>query len=359
MRFFNTRLFIIHYLEGDKLNKIITAALLATITTPTMAKTKVYGELHASYDKIFTVGAESRDSFSLNNSIIGVKGSTEIKKDVSFIYQFSWGVSSNGFDDFNFGGKNNSGFSNLNQVIGVASPSGAVIVGRFDTPFKTLGRKADLFWHSQLGQNRNITNASDWDLRADKIIAFQSSIIKGFQGSIAYASDITDTSRATQNGSAISLNGFYRKGKLLLGAAYEQHDLDSLSSNNAADTNALRFSGVYKDGPLKMVGFYQNEDNDFAVTAKPDATLFGVGIAYKKGKRTLKAQLYNRDIDATSKDSTLIAIGYDYKVTKFLDMYAQAAKITNSASLGGYDLGDSTSIIADTHGISLGIKYKF
>lgn len=350
---------VIHYLEGDKLNKIITVALLISIATPSMAKTKVYGELHASYDKIFTVGAESRDNFASNNSVFGLKGSTEIKKNISFIYQLSWGLNSNGFDDLRSDGINNSGFNNRSQVIGLASPSGALIVGRFDTPFKTLGRRADLFWHTQLGQNRNITNASNWDVRADKIVVLQSPKINGFQGSFAYASDIADTSRLTQNGSAISLNGFYKKGKFLLGAAYEQHDLENSLINGSANTDALRLSVLYKKGPMKLVGFYQKEDNDFAVTAEADAIVLGIGIAYKKDKRTLKVQFYNRDIDSTNEDSNLIAIGYDYKVTKFLDMYAQAAKITNSTSLGGYDLGNATTTLADTHGISLGVRYKF
>jgi len=330
-----------------------------TIATTSMAKTKVYGELHASYDKIFTVGAESRDDFSSNNSVFGLKGSTEIKKDISFIYQLSWGFSSNGFDDIRSDGNINFGINNRSQVIGLASPSGAFIVGRFDTPFKTVGRRADLFWHSQLGQNRNITNASNWDVRADKIVVLQSPKINGFQGSLAYASDIADTSRLTQNGSAISLNGFYKKGKVLLGAAYEQHDLETSLASASADVEALRLSAIYKDGPLKLVVFFQKEDNDFTATSEADANVFGVGVAYRNGKRTLKAQIYNRDVDSTDEDSNLIAIGYDYKVTKFLDIYTQAAKITNSSSLGGYDLGNTTSTVADTHGVSLGIRYKF
>lgn len=333
--------------------------MLVIIATPSAAKTKVYGELHASYDKIFTVGEKSRDNFALNDSIIGVKGSTEIKKDVSFIYQLAWGVSSHGLRNGGFDDINNSGFNNRNQVIGLASPSGALIIGRFDTPFKTLGKKADLFWHSQLGQNRNITNSPDWDVRADKIIVFQSPKVNGFQGSMAYASDIADTSRITQNGSAISLNGFYRKGKFLLGAAYEEHDLDSSSANTSANTEALRLSAIYKDGPLKMVGLYQKEDNDFTNTIKPDAAVLGVGVAYRKGKGTLKAQFYTRDVDFTSKNSDLIAIGYDYKLSRQLDVYTQAAKINNATSLGGYDLDNTSAAASDAHGVSFGVRYKF
>ena len=330
--------------------------MLAVIATPSLAKTKVFGELSASYDKIFTVGADSRDNLALNNSIFGFKGATQIKSDVSFIYQFSWGVSVHDSGNNDFEGSSHSGFDNRNQVIGVASPVGAFVVGRFDTPFKTLGRKADLFWGSQLGQNRNISNAQDWDLRADKIIVLQSPKINGFQGSIGYASDISDTSRITQNASAVSLNGFYKKGKFLLGAAYEHHDLKISTIN--AKANALRLSGIYTDGPLKLVGFYQNEDNDFSVTSKPDAEVFGLGLAYKIGKGTLKTQVYTRNTDS-SENSSLITAGYDYRLTQQLDVYAQAAKIENSKSLNGYDLGVNSTDLDDAHGISVGIRYKF
>ena len=314
-----------------------------------MAKTKIYGEFHTSYDNVFAVGAESRGNFAQNNSIIGVKSSTEVKKDISFIYQFAWGIDSRGFES-----QSNSDIGNRNQVIGLASPSGALVIGRFDTPFKKVGEKADLFWYSQLGQNRNITNARNWDLRADKIIAFQTPIIKGFQGSAAYASDISDTSRITSNATAISLNGFYKKGKFQYGAAYEQHDL----KDSSAKTQALRLTTSYRNGPLKMVGFFQQEDNDFTKTNQPDATVFGVGLAYRKAKGTFKAQLYRRDTDFSNKNTDLIALGYDYKLLRKLDVYAQAAQISNTASIGGEDFNGVPGI-ADMHGVSLGIRYKF
>ena len=335
--------------EGDTLKKIVMIVLLAIISTSCMAKTKVYGELHTSYNKVFAVGAKSRDNFDLNNSFIGVKSSTEIKKDISFIYQFVWGIDTSGYED-----STSPDFDNRNQVIGLASPSGAVVVGRFDTPFKKVGEKADLFWHSQLGQNRNITNARNWDLRADKIIAIQSPIKNGFQGSIAYASDISDTSRITPNGKAISLNGFYKKGKVVYGAAYEHHDLKNVS----AKTNALRFSATFKDGPLKMVGFYQQEDNDTSNTGEPDASVFGVGLAHRKGKGTFKAQVYHRDSD-NSNNTDQIAIGYDYKLLRKLDIYAQAAQINNALSIGGEDFDGGTSNSSRLHGVSLGVRFRF
>jgi len=332
------------------LKKIIVIASLAVISTPCLAKTKVYGEMHASFDKVFVVGEKSRDDFSLNESFLGFKGSTEIRKDVSFIYQFVWGVNSDSFDN-----NEGLGFGNRNQVIGIASPKGAAIIGRFDTPFKTIGKKVDLFWHTQLGQNRNVTNAKNWDLRADKIIVLQSPIKNGFQGSVAYASDIADTSRITDNASAISLNGIYKKNKYEFAIAYENHDLDSLPGSR----KAIRLSTSYKNGPYKWVGFWQKENNNTEVTNEADALVFGIGASYRKGKGIFKAQYYKRDIEDLNQDSNLIAIGYDHLISRNLNLYFQAVKITNPNNLSRTEFGEINSAADQARGISLGVRYKF
>lgn len=346
---FHHRRINLYIAEGEILKKFVMIVCLTVYSNASMAKTKVYGELHSSYDRVFAVGEKSRDDFNLNDFIVGVKSSTEIKKDTSFIYNFAWGFNSKGFDAVQ-----DSGIQNKNQVIGIANPKGAVVLGRFDTPFKKVGEKADLFWNSQLGQNRNVTNAQTWDLRADKIIAFQTPIMNGFQGSFAYASDISDTSSITSNASAISLNGFYKKGKFIHSAAFEQHDL----KNSTANTHAIRLSSTYRDGPYKIVGFLQQENNDFSNTNQADAIVFGVGLAYRKAKGLFKAQFYRRDEDKTNKNIDLIAIGYDYKLQRKLDVYAQAAYLTNAVNLGGEDF-DGLANPVDMHGVSFGIRYKF
>lgn len=326
-----------------------------------MAKTKFFGEANVSIDKIFGVGSGSINDLNFNNVVAGFKGSKEIKKDVSFIYQFVWGFDHNGFESLSSSSSEgfdsqDLDFSNRNQVIGLASPSGAVIIGRFDTPFKKIGEKVDLFWHSQLGQNRNITNARTWDLRADKMIVLQSPKKKGFQASVAYAPDIADTSRITDNASALSMNGFYAKGKYVFGVGYEKQELDVLSGSK----QALRLSTTYKDGPLKLVGLFQKEDNNFDVTLEPDAVVLGLGASYRKGKGKIKAQVYSRDFDSENRNRQLIALGYDYRASKQLTVYTQAARVTNIDSIGGIKL-DNTSKggLDDVDGVSVGLRYKF
>jgi len=322
-----------------------------------MGATKLYGELHASFDKLDAdaTTTSSVDTIALNSSLLGIKGVSHLKDDLNLIYQFELGFQSDRNSDFPFGSQDSKTnvIQNRNQIIGLAGKFGAVIIGRYDTPFKTLGRKADLFWHNQLGQNRNLTNPAQWDLRADRVVVYQSPKISGFQGTVAYSSDIGDSAAS----SAISLNGFYKLGDFTLGAAYERQDLDNVN----AESNALRLMTKYHKGPLTLVGFYQNENNETQATGVADATVYGVGAAYRMGKGKIKGQYYSRDVSDSSNDPDLLAVGYDYRIAKKNDIYAQIARVSEGHRLGGADHGAAirSPSLGDAEGFSIGVRYKF
>lgn len=323
---------------------IATGVSAVGVSAPAMAETTVYGQLHASYDFLDADGAgvKSKNTVSSNSSRIGVKGSAELNAGLKAIYQAEWGMDTGGADS-----TKDSVFSNRNQVVGLAGGFGAVLIGRHDTPLKTVGRKADLFWSTQLGQNRNVTNPGTWDLRANNVIAYQTPKMGGFQALGAYVTDLG----GTDDNTAFSVNGFYNAGPLMLGAGYETHNLDA-----TPDRDSYRLMGSYKIGPTKIVGYYQDEDNG----AAEDASVYGVGAAYKLGAGTIKGQYYSRDND-TSADNDLIAIGYDHKLGSKTDIYAQYATISDGGKLGGAGHGESITSTngGDADGVSIGIRHKF
>lgn len=333
---------------------LLAIAIAASVCAPAVGATKLYGELHASFDKLDADSTtnSSFDNIALNSSVLGVKGASHLKKDLNLIYQFEWGFLSHLNSGLPEGNKTNA-IQNRNQVIGLAGNFGALIIGRYNTPFKTLGSKADLFWHSQLGQNRNLTNPSSWDLRADRIIVYQTPKLNGFQGTVAYSSDIGDAA----DSSAISLNGIYKLADFRLGAAYERQDLDNVN----AEPDALRLMAKYHKDPITLVGFYQNENNETQSTGVADAAVFGVGAAYRLGKGIIKGQYYSRNIDDTKNDPDLLAVGYDYRLAKKTDIYTQYTKVTEGSRLGGAGHGSAirSSTLGDAEGVSFGVRYKF
>ncbi len=337
------------------MKKILAIAIAAGMAAPAIADTTLYGQLHASIDVLDGDNASVKETtISSNSSRIGVKGSSELSGGLKTIYQAEWEIDT--------GGQNTTGdtiFKNRNQVVGIAGSFGAVLLGRHDTPFKIVGRKADLFWSSQLGQNRNITSPGRWDIRANNAIAYQSPKIGGVQVLYGHFTDIGGDDGNTGD----SINAIYKAGPLMVGVAYETYDTDA-AINFGRERDAYRLMGSYKFGAAKVVGFYQDEDNDEAVLDN-DASVWGIGGSYKiTPAGTVKAQYYERDEDNSNLDGKLFAIGYDHKLGKKTDVYAQYAKTEDLNGIGGAGHGekigsDGVGGAGDASGISIGIRHKF
>ena len=343
------------------MKKLIAIAIAAGMAAPAMADTTLYGQLHASVDVLD--GATSYTGVASNSSRIGVKGSAELNGGLKAIYQAEWGMDTGGKDNDGTTKSKATAITNRNQVVGIAGGFGAVLLGRHDTPMKIVGRKADLFWSTQLGQNRNIVNPGAWDLRPNNVIAYQSPKMGGFQALAAYVTDLgTDNGFEKNDSTAFSINGFYKAGPLMVGAGYETHDLGEnvLGAATSADRNALRLMGSYKFGAAKVVGFYQSE-SDVNFVSGVDADTFGIGASYKiSSNGTIKGQYYTRDQDLVADDETLLAIGYDHSLGKKTAVYAQYAT-TENGGLGGAGHGESVSADAsgDADGFSFGVRHKF
>ena len=345
------------------MKKLIAIAIATAISAPALADTTLYGQLHASYDVLD--GASDVTSVSSNSSRIGVKGSTELSGGLKAIYQAEWGIDTGGADNDKVTKSSKAAFGNRNQVVGIAGGFGAVLIGRHDTPMKIVGRKADLFWSTQLGQNRNVVNPGAWDLRPNNVIAYQSPKIGGFQALAAYVTDLDVTANGADksDSTAFSINGFYKAGPMMIGAGYETHELGENNQGAGAgsvDRNALRLMGSYKFGSAKVVGFYQSE-SDVGFASGVDADVLGVGASYKVSSAgTVKGQYYTRDQDGQADESTLLALGYDHKLGKKTHVYGQYA-VTENAGLGGAGHGEKVSADAsgDASGFSVGIRHKF
>ncbi len=347
------------------MKKLIAIAIATAVSAPALADTTLYGQFHASYDVLS--GASDISTVSSNISRIGVKGSADLTGGLKAIYQAEWGMDLGGAGGNLTGnalGTRSSVLSNRNQVVGLAGGFGAVLIGRHDTPLKIVGRKADLFWSSQLGQNRSILNSRSYDLRANNVLAYQSPKMGGFQALAAYITDIAGTDDVT----GFSINGMYSAGPLTLGAGYETHNVDDPTATTlgAGDQDAIRLMASYKFGDAKVVGFYQDENNDAVLGgvalggASVDASVWGLGASYKVSSAgTVKGQYYERD-NATGLDATLLSVGYDHKLGKKTHVYAQYAAAEDTA-LGGNGHGESVSPDAggDATGFSLGIRHKF
>jgi predicted porin len=137
--------------------KILSMAVAGVLAAPAAALAggpTLYGQAHMSLDYIGNVEGLNKDNSGLdatsNSSRIGVKGSFDLGGGLSAIYLLEWGVN---------GLYSKGGLSDRNQIAGFKSDAfGTLVMGRHDTPTKVVGRKADLFWSTQMGQNRQLVS---------------------------------------------------------------------------------------------------------------------------------------------------------------------------------------------------------
>lgn len=346
------------------MKKLLVIAIAAAVSAPVLADTTLYGQLHASYDVLDGASGSLENTVASNSSSIGVKGSADLSNGLKAIYQAEWGVDT--------GGTGTTTFNNRNQVVGLAGGFGAVLIGRHDTPLKTVGRKADLFWSTQLGQNRSLVNrrydgVAGLDLRANNVIAYQTPKMGGFQALAAYVTDVG----GKDDDDVFSLNGFYKAGPLTLGAGFETRDTGvsgvTIATPGGTESDAFRLMASYKISSAKVVGFFQNQDVEDATTGAQiaDADVWGLGLAYGIGAGTIKGQYYEVDDSKGTDDASLFAIGYDHKLGKKTHVYGQYAIVDNDAgstvALGGSGHGESIGPDAggEASGISIGIRHKF
>jgi len=317
---------------------------LAFFAVPVYADTVFYSELNLSLDALDADGKKDIQKLSSNSSLIGLKGLKALNDGLTLAYRAEWGIDTGGESE------DVLVFSKRNQGIGLIGKYGAIIVGRYDSPFKTVGAKADLFWHNQLGQNRNITNPEIWDLRPKNTLLYETPRKNGLQAAFAIAKD-ADTVDNKDDLSLVSSNVFYKTGAYRFGVGFETHDFDVREKQDA-----LRLMASFRKQKLKLVGFYQHENNGEAF----DADVYGLGAAYALGKGVVKGQLYNRDQESRD-NSNLFAIGYDRRLNKKTDVYAQFALLSGGLRLGGVDHGETITPVTggDANGVSIGLRHRF
>lgn len=335
--------------------KILFAAVGAALAVVPMisaqADVKVGGSAHLSVDSLDRGTASDTGSLfvSSNSSNIFVSASEDLgggmKAIAYFEHLYTQDVST-------------SGQANRNNYVGLNGGFGTVKLGHFDDSMKMVGRSVDLFYNEQLGESRAITRQGNFtDERLANTVAYESNNMSGFTFAIQYG--LEDSFTADFKTTVLGLN--YKAGPLNVGVALKSADLSATTS-----TSATRIAGTYDMGAFKFAGFYQTV-SDTSGVAGADRTTLGLGVAFKAGNNTFKAQWYKADEldNAVTTGGTQTSFGVDHNLSKTTVVYATYAKISNDTlatfGVGGNGHGASAVPAAgvDSSGFSLGMRMKF
>ena len=394
-----------------KTNKrLLAVAVAGALAAPSVGFAQggptLYGQAHVSVDWLENDFDNSLNA-SNNSSRIGVKGSYDLGGGLDAIYKFEWGVR------VTDAASDGSALSRRNQYAGLKSDTfGTLFAGRHDTPVKIIGRKVDLFWSTQLGQNRSLTATEDgglgFDQRLDNVIAYVSPNFGPVHAFVLYSTDTgvqpqDNFSAANPTGYTITDNNnfdafsgsltydqkslFTGNDRLYISAGWEYHARSNGSQGglnsagrliNRGEEEAIRAGVRYDIGNWAVAGFFQRGKN-LGFSNGADRSLFGGGLQYKMNDWVFKGAVY-----ATGKfkgnnntKGTLFSGGVDYYFSKQVQLYLQGAGLHQGKRAGlnenqtlnpnpGFVLGgrghdDSVQGIASktAFGISSGIRVLF
>ncbi|MES2317327.1 MAG: porin [Pseudomonadota bacterium] len=289
-------------------------------------------------------------------------------------------------------------------MVGLITPVGAVLIGRMYTPGYEVFAAADTFENGTAGAWGGITGgtagftALGADIRSQKAIQYRIATPKGIGASVMYG---------------MKNSGYLGRYNKFYGAAltYKANGLDIGIAHNSGrdqgDAKSLTTStigGSFTMGDVKIFAGYHDQKNMNSVLLREyigawdasiapglaplgaptatalrnvfvnnmtrntqiDANSVQIGMHYKIGAGRMMASIARQnDRTANDSDATLIAIGYDYNLSKRTDVYAVMATIQNqndgqyTPGTAGAPGGFGKVAGADTRALQLGMRHRF
>ena len=185
---------------------LLPAAALTIVILPLAvhgATVTLYGKMHLSIDYVDSdsqpaTGQSSTNlNVSSNSSRIGFKGRENLGGGWKAIWQVEQSV-----DIAESGGR----WATRNSFVGLSGGLGTALAGRYDSAYKRLGRRFDVF-SDTLGDTRALLGSeaggrNDFDNREDNSVVYLTPRFKGFSAIATYSAALDNTNRGPNNGNS-------------------------------------------------------------------------------------------------------------------------------------------------------------
>ncbi len=365
--------------------KLIALAVAGATLAPlaAMAQTSnpvtLYGRAFATFEIVKADGGNlaplgTRNRVTDQSSFLGVRGTEDLGGGLKAFFQLETGFRLD---------SNNSTFANRNSGVGLQGDFGSVLLGRWDTPFKTATIAIDTFGDLTVGGITAVTNdRGNFDRREQNVVQYWSPNLSGFQARASYATNEGKT--ATVNPSSLSFSATYTQGPFYAGYAVERHRdqwkaYQDAAGNSPAVPGAREkgqaIFGSFTIGPVKlgaMTQFYLKENPlNGNAGRKNGSTAQMYNATYTLGKNQFIFQ------HQRAKDGTFLTVGtaarpadaksyqnvfaYQYNFSRRTFALAQYTEVKNNtngrADIAGDRLGVGPD--QDPKGFSFGIRHLF
>lgn len=298
-----------------------------------------YGKINVSInnDSVDSAsGTNHEASQNSNASRLGFKGSFPINEALQAIYKLEYEVF---VDDGDDGTGNN--FKQRNIYGGLQGNWGTVIAGNFDTPLKVIGKQIDQFNDYHMA---DIKNYAEGENREENLIQYTSPAYAGVTAMIAIQQGETAGRDSLADGVSASVQ--YQANGLSVALAADS-EIDKNTIATVRDTYRAVVS--YTVGNYELGALWQ--DSELANVSANDAqdTIIVSGAVKVTDNIKVKAQLGRTSEDHTKIDTTQIALGVDFKLSKSAKWYLYAANLETDAPRSTLD--------ADTAGAGFELKF--
>jgi predicted porin len=354
----------------------VLTLLMGGVANAADADWTFYGAGHVSINSLSN-GEDSQLGLTSNTSRFGFKGTAPINDDFSAFWQFESVLDMAGNE-----GSDGTYIGTRNTYVGFKhGTAGKFMFGRHDTPFKTLGRKVEMF-PDQLGDFRSMTQG--WENRLTELAAWVSPDWQGFSIFAAYQFDQAEVLEPTKADweakTAMSVMAAYTTEQFMLGAAYEAQSSGYGAVNDNDDYSdgpkAFRFAAKYMAEQFEIGGLFQSttiqgldpaDEDDIAFMDHKTMTLGGGATFHVNDEWNVKGAMFLVDQNTDAEDDALtttvdesdtmatqLAFGIERVFTKNVLAYVQFAAIANgdmtNVALAGSKSGFNNAVSGGIHG---------
>jgi predicted porin len=274
------------------------------------------------------------DGIGSGGSRLGFRGAEKLSAGLSAIFQLE-----NGFSIDTGAAKQGGRIFGRQAWVGVTGDFGTVRLGRQWTPLFLAVDAIDPFNNVLAG------DATYWlggnifaiDLRMDNTISYAISA-GSVSGEVAYG--VGEVAGNTSANRQIGGRLGYLQGPLNI--VLSHHNINNATATGAAKATVL--GGTYNFGPaIAHLGYSVGKNNAGAViTADERTALVGVSIPTGVG-RVMASYIRRDDRTSANRDSTQVAVGYIYPVSKRTSLYSSYAHVNTD----------------DVNNLNVGIRHTF
>jgi len=313
--------------------KLIALAVAGACVAPAaMAQTAnpvtLYGRIYATLESVEAKGGAApiakRTRVSDQSSLLGVRGTEDLGGGLKAFFQLETGFKPD---------QNDTTFAARNSGVGLQGGWGSILLGRWDSPWKTTTIAIDPFGDLTLGGiTGTLSDGGNFDRRPQNVIQYWSPSWAGFAVRLERTANEGKTSALNPYDQGASLT--YTGGPVYVFAAYEEHK-DQLGATATAGIEEKGFAGggSFVIGPVKLGAQYQ----EIKKTDRSKQKNVMANIVFTFGNNQLIYQFMNSKDgalnSATSQpDCDSNNIGYQYNFSRRTFFLAQYTKVDNNYS---------------------------